>query len=57
MSETHEHGRNPTQERIDREGASDAPADAPWETGEGRVDEDAPDYDLTKRERGPSEAS
>jgi len=26
-----EHGRNPTQERIDADGASDQPVDMPWE--------------------------
>ena len=25
-------GRNPTQQRIDEEGAEQAPVDAPWET-------------------------
>jgi len=25
-------GRNPTQQRIDEEGAEDAPVDAPWGT-------------------------
>jgi hypothetical protein len=25
-------GRNPTQRRIDEEGAEEAPVDAPWET-------------------------
>ena len=27
-----EEGRNPTQRRIDEEGAEEAPVDAPWET-------------------------
>jgi hypothetical protein len=27
-----EEGRNPTQRRIDEEGAEQAPVDAPWET-------------------------
>jgi hypothetical protein len=55
MSETDNEGRNPTQERIDREGASDAPVDAEWEPEADRVDGEA-DYDMTERERGPSEA-
>ena len=30
-----ESGRNPTQQRIDEEGASEAPVDADWQAEEG----------------------
>jgi hypothetical protein len=36
-NEIDEQGRNLTQQRIDEEGAGDAPVDAPWEA------EDAPE--------------
>jgi hypothetical protein len=56
MSETDNEGRNPTQERIDREGASPQPADAEWEPKADEVG-GGDDYDMTERDRGPSEAA
>jgi hypothetical protein len=38
--EIDERGRNPTQQRIDEEGASDAPVDADWQAA---GDEEASD--------------
>jgi hypothetical protein len=40
--EIDEEGRNPTQQRLDEEGAEDVPVDAPWPEGGSGPDDGGP---------------